>query len=259
MGTTLHTLKGPRGATRNRKRIGRGRGSGTGKTSGKGVKGQKARTGHHGARFGFEGGQMPMPRRIPKRGFKNPFRVETFAINVGALDKLFEAGTVDVDALHGAGMVPRSARHREDPRRGRADQEAGRQGTGVLGVRQGEDREGRRHRRAHPVQARRRPQRLAGSDRSETDGCPVSRTSARSRSSAGGSCSRWRCSRSTASASFVTTPGVNRAIMAKIVNQAARGRSSACSTCSRAARSSRCRSSRSASCRTSARRSSCSC
>jgi large subunit ribosomal protein L15 len=109
MGTTLHTLKGPRGATRNRKRIGRGPGSGTGEQSGKGVKGQKARTGHHGARFGFEGGQMPMQRRFPKKGFKNPFREESFAVNVGALEKRFEGGgTVDLAALQGAGMVPRS-------------------------------------------------------------------------------------------------------------------------------------------------------
>jgi large subunit ribosomal protein L15 len=106
MGTTLHTLKGPRGATRNRKRIGRGPGSGTGEQSGKGVKGQKARTGHHGARFGFEGGQMPMQRRFPKKGFKNPFRKEVFAVNVGALEKRFPAGTVDLAALQGAGMVP---------------------------------------------------------------------------------------------------------------------------------------------------------
>src|SRR5438132_3710558 len=109
MGTTLHTLKGPRGATRNPKRIGRGPGSGTGEQSGKGVKGQKARTGHHGARFGFEGGQMPMQRRLPKRGFKNPFRVEAFAINVGHLAERFPAGVVDVDAMKHAGMVPRSA------------------------------------------------------------------------------------------------------------------------------------------------------
>ena len=108
MGTTLHTLKGPRGATRNRKRIGRGPGSGTGEQSGKGVKGQKARTGHHGARLGFEGGQMPMQRRFPKKGFKNPFREETFAVNVGAIEKRFPAGTVDLAALQGAGMVPRS-------------------------------------------------------------------------------------------------------------------------------------------------------
>ena len=109
MGTTLHTLKGPKGATRNRKRIGRGPGSGTGEQSGKGVKGQKARTGHHGARFGFEGGQMPMQRRFPKKGFKNPFRKEIFAVNLGALDKRFPAGTVDLAALQGAGMVPRSS------------------------------------------------------------------------------------------------------------------------------------------------------
>jgi large subunit ribosomal protein L15 len=91
-----------------RKRIGRGMGSGTGEQSGKGVKGQKARTGHHGARFGFEGGQMPMQRRFPKKGFKNPFRAEIFAVNVGDLDQRFKAGTVDLAALQGAGMVPRS-------------------------------------------------------------------------------------------------------------------------------------------------------
>ena len=82
MSITLHNLQPNAGATKTKKRLGRGRGSGTGKTSGKGVKGQKARPGHHGARFAFEGGQMPMPRRIPKRGFKNPNRVEAFPINV---------------------------------------------------------------------------------------------------------------------------------------------------------------------------------
>src|SRR4051812_6704192 len=105
--TTLHTLKAPKGATRNRKRIGRGPGSGTGEQSGKGVKGQKARTGHHGARFGFEGGQMPMQRRFPKKGFKNPFRKDVFAVNVGDLEKRFPAGTIDVGGLQEAGLVPR--------------------------------------------------------------------------------------------------------------------------------------------------------
>ena len=108
MGTTLHTLKGPRGATRNKKRIGRGPGSGTGEQSGKGVKGQKARTGHHGARLGFEGGQMPMQRRFPKKGFKNPFRQDVFAVNVKDLEARFPAGPIDLDSLHAAGMVPRS-------------------------------------------------------------------------------------------------------------------------------------------------------
>jgi large subunit ribosomal protein L15 len=110
MGTTLHTLKAPRGATRNRKRIGRGPGSGTGEQSGKGVKGPKARTGHHGARLGVEGGQMPMQRRFPKKGFKNPFRQEIFAVNVGHLEKRFPAGTIDIAVLQGAGMVPRRSR-----------------------------------------------------------------------------------------------------------------------------------------------------
>jgi large subunit ribosomal protein L15 len=103
----LSTLKGPRGATRNRKRIGRGPGSGTGEQSGKGVKGQKARTGHHGARFGFEGGQMPMQRRLPKKGFKNPFRAEIFAVNVGDIDERFAAGIVSLAELQSVGLVPR--------------------------------------------------------------------------------------------------------------------------------------------------------
>ena len=110
MGTTLHTLKAPKGATRNRKRIGRGPGSGTGEQSGKGVKGQKARTGHHGARLGFEGGQMPMQRRFPKKGFKNPFRDAPFAVNVSDLEARFDSGTVDLAALQGAGLVPRNER-----------------------------------------------------------------------------------------------------------------------------------------------------
>lgn len=110
MGTTLHTLKAPKGATRNRKRIGRGPGSGTGEQSGKGVKGQKARTGHHGARFGFEGGQMPMQRRFPKKGFKNPFRDVPFAVNVSDLEERFADGTVDLEVLQGAGLVPRNQR-----------------------------------------------------------------------------------------------------------------------------------------------------
>jgi large subunit ribosomal protein L15 len=107
MGTTLHDLKGPRGATKNRKRIGRGPGSGTGEQSGKGVKGQKARTGHHGARFGFEGGQMPMQRRLPKKGFKNIFRKEIFAVNLSDIDVRFEAGTVTIEELKVVGLVPR--------------------------------------------------------------------------------------------------------------------------------------------------------
>jgi large subunit ribosomal protein L15 len=109
---SLHNLHPNPGATRDKKRLGRGRGSGKGKTSGKGVKGQKARPGHHGARFAFEGGQMPMPRRIPKRGFKNPFRIEPYPVNVATLDKVFDAGaTVDLESLRAKGLLPKTAEH----------------------------------------------------------------------------------------------------------------------------------------------------
>lgn len=112
MSITLHNLHPNPGSTRDKKRLGRGRGSGKGKTSGKGVKGQKARAGHHGARLAFEGGQMPMPRRVPKRGFKNPNRIEAFPINVELLNELFDAGaTVDLDTLRAKGVVPKLARH----------------------------------------------------------------------------------------------------------------------------------------------------
>ncbi len=107
MGTTLQDLKAPRGATKNRKRVGRGPGSGTGEQSGRGVKGQKARTGHHGARLGFEGGQMPMQRRLPKKGFKNIFRKQIFAVNLSHIDARFDAGTVTIAELKAVGMVPR--------------------------------------------------------------------------------------------------------------------------------------------------------
>jgi len=110
MGTTLSTLAPNPGATKKRKRVGRGPGSGVGKTSGRGQKGQQARTGHHGAKVGFEGGQMPMQRRLPKRGFKNPFRKEFFAVNVAMLGERFSEGVVDVEAMRSAGIIPRSAK-----------------------------------------------------------------------------------------------------------------------------------------------------
>ncbi|WP_272700306.1 50S ribosomal protein L15 [Desulfovibrio sp. Fe33] len=85
----LHELYAFPEEYKNRKRIGRGSGSGAGKTAGKGHKGQNARSGG-GVRPGFEGGQMPLARRLPKRGFKNPFREEYEAVNVGRLIALFE-------------------------------------------------------------------------------------------------------------------------------------------------------------------------
>lgn len=95
----LHNLGRPEGANTGRKRLGRGPGSGKGKTSGKGHKGQKARTGHHGVPAWFEGGQMPLQRRVPKRGFKNPFRVEYEVVNLGQLNGLDE-DNITLDVLH---------------------------------------------------------------------------------------------------------------------------------------------------------------
>jgi len=89
----LEKLKPAKGSTRGRKRVGRGPGSGLGKTSGRGEKGQKSRSGHS-HRDGFEGGQMPLHRRVPKRGFTNArFRKEFTAVNVKSLES-FEAGTI---------------------------------------------------------------------------------------------------------------------------------------------------------------------
>ena len=88
----LHDLSAVPGSTQESKRIGRGHGSGQGKTAGKGHKGQKARAGH-GMRPGFEGGQMPLQRRVPKRGFVNIFAKSIVTVNVGTLEK-FENGAV---------------------------------------------------------------------------------------------------------------------------------------------------------------------
>jgi len=112
MGTSLHTLSPNPGANRPKKRLGRGHGSGLHKTSGKGTKGQRARTGHHGLpKPGFEGGQTAMARRLPKRGFKNRFRKEIFAVNLGDIAVRFADGQkiVDVEQLKQVGLVPRSA------------------------------------------------------------------------------------------------------------------------------------------------------
>lgn len=100
----LHDLKRPEGAVKTKKRIGRGPGSGLGKTSGKGHKGARARKGYS-LNTGFEGGQMPLQRRIPKVGFKNPFRKEYALVNVSDLN-IFEDGTeVTFELLKGAGLV----------------------------------------------------------------------------------------------------------------------------------------------------------
>lgn len=103
----LHELSPAFGSTKEAKRIGRGHGSGNGKTAGKGHKGQKARAGH-GQRPGFEGGQMPLQRRIPKRGFNNIFAEESVAINVAALNAFEDGTVVDAAALQAKGIIKKT-------------------------------------------------------------------------------------------------------------------------------------------------------
>ena len=100
----LHELSPAPGSVRDVKRIGRGHGSGNGKTAGKGHKGQKARAGR-GIRAGFEGGQMPLHRRIPKRGFNNIFATPYVAINVAALNRFEDGAVVNTEALLNAGII----------------------------------------------------------------------------------------------------------------------------------------------------------
>jgi large subunit ribosomal protein L15 len=101
----LHDLRPAPGAKRPRKRVGRGPGSGNGKTAGKGHKGQKSRSGYS-RRLGFEGGQMPLVRRIPKRGFTNIWRLEHEVVNLRDLERLFADGdTVSPAELAGRGLV----------------------------------------------------------------------------------------------------------------------------------------------------------
>ena len=103
MAMKLDDLRPAEGSSRKSRRVGRGNGSGCGCTAGRGNNGQKARAGYS-RRFGFEGGQMPLYRRVPKRGFKNPFRVEYDIVNVGDLARI-EAEVITVEEMKKSGLV----------------------------------------------------------------------------------------------------------------------------------------------------------
>ena len=104
----LSNLRPPKGAKHAKKRVGRGQGSGNGKTAGRGHKGAKSRSGFKHKR-GFEGGQMPLHRRVPKRGFHNPFREEFEVVNLDTLGDRFEAGTeITPDLLRERGLITRT-------------------------------------------------------------------------------------------------------------------------------------------------------
>ncbi len=106
----LSKLPAPEGANTSKRRKGRGVGSGLGKTAGKGQKGQKARHPGNFGKLAFQGGQTPIQRRLPKRGFRNPFGTDIASVNVEVVSKRFDKGaTVDIDGLKKAGLIGRSA------------------------------------------------------------------------------------------------------------------------------------------------------
>ena len=166
---SLNNLRPPKGAKQSKTRVGRGKGSGLGKTAGRGHKGAQSRSGYHSKR-GFEGGQMPLHRRVPKRGFHNPFRAEYVVINLDTLGAAFEAGAiVTPDVLRERGLVSSShkkpvkvlgrgeiARRPQRPGR-QVQRQGGREDSG--GRRQG------RNARRGPVGPRRRLGRRAGDGR----------------------------------------------------------------------------------------------
>ena len=103
----IHELVPALDSNKDRKRVGRGHGSGNGKTAGKGHKGQKARSGR--PRAGFEGGQMPLYRRLPKRGFKNHFAKEYTVVNISDLNKFADGTAVDAELLYASGVIKKVA------------------------------------------------------------------------------------------------------------------------------------------------------
>ena len=110
MAIGLNNLRAPEGATHKKKRLGRGPGSGLGKTAGRGNKGQKSRSGYR-LRRGFEGGQMPLQRRLPKRGFNNAFKREWIEVNLSVLDRNFEANAeITPEILHQRGLIKKAKR-----------------------------------------------------------------------------------------------------------------------------------------------------
>jgi large subunit ribosomal protein L15 len=114
MALGIHNIGAPKGANKNKKRVGRGPGSGLGKTAGRGHKGQKSRSGYSG-RPGFEGGQMPLQRRLPKRGFTNIFKKQWIEVKLNDLEKRFEAADqITPELMVERGMIKKSHLSRFD-------------------------------------------------------------------------------------------------------------------------------------------------
>ncbi|MEW6210305.1 MAG: 50S ribosomal protein L15 [Acidobacteriota bacterium] len=114
MALGIHNIGAPEGANKKKKRVGRGQGSGHGKTSARGHKGQKSRSGYS-SRAGFEGGQMPLQRRLPKRGFTNIFKKQWLEVKLADLERKFESGEeVTPDLLVERGLIKKGALRRAD-------------------------------------------------------------------------------------------------------------------------------------------------
>jgi large subunit ribosomal protein L15 len=110
MAIGLNNIHAPEGSTHKKKRVGRGPGSGLGKTAGRGEKGQKSRSGYS-AKIGFEGGQMPLHRRLPKRGFTNIFKKQWIEVSLASLDRNFEANEeITPELLHERGLIKKAKR-----------------------------------------------------------------------------------------------------------------------------------------------------
>ena len=110
MAIGLNNLHAPAGSTHKKKRVGRGPGSGLGKTAGRGNKGQKSRSGYSG-KVGFEGGQMPLQRRLPKRGFTNIFKKQWIEVTLATLENSFEAGdSITPETMHERGVIAKGKR-----------------------------------------------------------------------------------------------------------------------------------------------------
>ncbi len=110
MAIGLNNLRSPAGSTHKKKRVGRGPGSGLGKTAGRGNKGQKSRSGYS-AKIGFEGGQMPLQRRLPKRGFTNIFKKQWIEVSLASLENSFEANEdVSPELMHERGVIAKGKR-----------------------------------------------------------------------------------------------------------------------------------------------------
>ena len=143
----LSELHPAAGSRRPRKRVGRGPGSGTGKTAGRGEKGQKSRSGYRRKR-GFEGGQMPLVRRVPKRGFHNPFRKEYAVVNVARFEEL-AGDAFTPQSLLESGVIQQACRRAQNPGQRRIDPRGHRLGPQVLGRGKRKNRESRRQGRSH--------------------------------------------------------------------------------------------------------------